>query len=156
MVIDNSTNFEDQHKGINKLFKEYQEMKVKDLKRAKEIFEQFASNLQRHMLWEERILFPILISEGSGNTSHAVEVIKNEHKKILELLKHLYLKVSKDEDSKKEEEDLISALIKHEEFEDDVLHPVIERSSEKNEAFEAIIDIPKEELQDDFSINVNI
>ncbi len=155
MILDGSKNFDEQHKGINRLFKEYQDLKVKDANKAKELFEKFASNLQRHMLWEERILFPILLQEGCDNTSHAVEVIKVEHRKILQLLKKLYLKVSQKEESSREEEELISALIKHEEFEDDVLHPVVDRSSKKKEAFEAILDISYEGFEEDFSITID-
>ena len=147
MVLEGLKNFEEQHRSINRLFKEYQDQKNIDTQKAKKLFNKFASDLQRHMLWEERILFPILAKEGHGNYSHAVEVIKNEHKKILQLLKDLYLKISTDKESQTEEENLINALIKHEEFEDDILHPAVNRSSDKKKAFEAINNISEEEFE---------
>jgi hypothetical protein len=56
------------------------------------------------------------------------------------------MKVSKNEESSKEEENLINALIKHEEFEDDVLYPAIDMDSDREEAFQALGDIPEEEF----------
>jgi len=146
MKLEDSTSFEDQHKSINRVFKEYQDQKVADIKKAKELFSIFAKNLQKHMLWEERVLFPILAKDNHGNHSHAIEIIKDEHRKILQLLRDLYMKVSKNEESSKEEENLINALIKHEEFEDDVLYPAIDMDSDREEAFQALGDIPEEEF----------
>lgn len=130
-----------EHTRLVQLFDNYRATKKIDLVEAGEIFNEFSNLLQKHMLWEERILFPILRKNKSLSHEHMVDLIRSEHIKILAYLKHLQEEIEKELDTENEEEKLILALIKHEEFEDGFFHPIIIsllEEEEKAEIFKSI------------------
>ena len=52
------TDFAADHDRLDGLFAEYRTLKRTDPARAKECFKEFKFGLQRHIIWEEQILFP--------------------------------------------------------------------------------------------------
>ena len=51
--------FEQDHDRLDELFKTFQKMKRSDFAKAKEAFKAFKVGLQRHIVWEEDLLFPL-------------------------------------------------------------------------------------------------
>ena len=49
--------FEQDHDRLDELFKTFQQLKRSDFAKAKEAFAAFKIGLQRHIVWEESILF---------------------------------------------------------------------------------------------------
>ena len=51
--------FGQDHDRLDELFKTFQKFKRSDFAKAKEAFKEFKFGLQRHIVWEEDILFPL-------------------------------------------------------------------------------------------------
>lgn len=51
--------FQEDHARLDALFKAFQELKRSDYAKAKESFKEFKFGLQRHIVWEEDLLFPL-------------------------------------------------------------------------------------------------
>lgn len=50
--------YEQDHDRLDELFKTFQTFKRSDFDKAKEAFQEFSVGLQRHIVWEEDLLFP--------------------------------------------------------------------------------------------------
>ena len=67
-MIDSINDFlTEDHRLLDDLLEGFQECKLKDPARAKELLARFVSALHRHLRWEEAILFP-LFEQKSGRT----------------------------------------------------------------------------------------
>ena len=51
--------FEQDHDRLDEFFKTFQQLKRSDFAKAKEAFKGFKLGLQRHIVWEEDLLFPL-------------------------------------------------------------------------------------------------
>ena len=118
--------FEKDHDRLDDLFRSFQEWKAKDYPRAKENFVAFKFGLQRHIVWEEDILFP-LFEKGSGVTQGPTLVMRLEHRQIGECLEAVHKKVKNaDPASDQEEKNLLEVLSAHNMKEEHVLYPAID------------------------------
>ena len=59
--------FEQDHDRLDELFKTFQELKRSDFSKAQEAFKEFKVGLQRHIVWEEDLLFPLQIGDEEEN-----------------------------------------------------------------------------------------
>jgi iron-sulfur cluster repair protein YtfE (RIC family) len=125
MNNETTSGFDNEHAKLVKLFNYYRDAKNENLTKAKELFKDFSGYLQRHMKWEETVLIPFLKQDKSTSYDNSIDIIRTEHIKILAYLKDLHEKIDKGLAVEKEEERLIRNLLKHEEFEDEILHPAI-------------------------------
>lgn len=124
--------FEKDHDRLDGLFINFQEWKRKDYPKAREFFRDFKFGLQRHIVWEEEILFP-LFEQKTGMTQGPTFVMRMEHRQIHELLEALHTKVKAgDPESGNEEKALLEVLSNHNVKEESVLYPGIDSLS--NEA----------------------
>jgi regulator of cell morphogenesis and NO signaling len=143
--------FAHDHDRLDELLATYGRLKRDDFARAKEAFKEFKTGLQRHIIWEETILFP-LFEEKTGMRDHGPTVVmRAEHREIGRRLEALHDKVRRrDADSNREEQDLIQALLAHNQKEESVLYPAIDRLSsaeEKAAAFKSMEELPAEAYQ---------
>ena len=51
------------HDRLDKIFKEFREVKTNDRAKLIPLFHDFKTGLQRHIVWEEEILFPVFEDE---------------------------------------------------------------------------------------------
>lgn len=116
---------EGEHARLIHLFGNYKESKKSGLACASTALKDFADVLEKHILWEERVLFPVLQKDKIDSHENEINLIRSQHIKILAYLKDLSVKVEKNINSEKEEDKLIAELINHEEYEDEVMHPII-------------------------------
>ena len=139
--------FEADHDRLDSLLKEFQITKNLDYKKAKEYFKEFRFGLQRHIIWEEDILFP-LFEKKTGMTAGPTHVMKSEHEQIGEYLESIHKKVQKeDPNSNEDEQKLLFILSNHNIKEEDVLYPAIDKlisDDERKKVFEAMKNIPEE------------
>jgi iron-sulfur cluster repair protein YtfE (RIC family) len=143
--------FAHDHDRLDQLLGTYRRLKLVDSARAKEAFKEFKFGLQRHIIWEETVLFP-LFEEKTGMRDHGPTVVmRAEHREIGRCLEALHDKVRRqDVDSDREEESLIQALFAHNQKEENVLYPAIDRLSseeEKAAAFKTMEELPEEAYQ---------
>lgn len=140
--------YAEDHDRLDALFTSFQQLKRVDYPNAKLNFREFKFGLQRHIIWEEEILFPhferITGMSGGGPT----EVMRQEHRQILDSLELLHAKVRvQDPDSDQEESILLGVLASHNQKEEMILYPTIDRLLGEQETagvFAAMKNVPEE------------
>lgn len=140
--------FAHDHDRLDELLGTYRRLKHVDFTKAKQAFKEFKFGLQRHIIWEETVLFP-LFEEKTGMRDHGPTVVmRAEHREIGRRLEALHDKVRRqDVNSEAEERSLIQALFAHNEKEENVLYPAIDRMSsleERTAAFKKMEELPEE------------
>ncbi len=135
------------HDRLDALFRKYQESR-KDPKTAKEYFRKFKRGLQRHIIWEEQILFPLFEDNAGMGDSGPTAVMRMEHLKIGEILEGIHDKVRNLDTSTGElEMELLSVLKPHNDKEEGILYPWIDESVDDKKraaAFENMRNLPEE------------
>lgn len=125
------------HQRLDKLFQEYQGKRNHDLVAAKELFEKFRSGLERHILWEEGILFPLFESKSGMHGTGPTMVMRMEHEEIKTKLKEMAEKLAAgDANTQVEESGLLFILTQHNQKEENILYPTIDRTLEDSEVGE--------------------
>ena len=140
--------FAQDHDRLDRLLETYRRLKRVDFARAKQAFREFKFGLQQHIVWEEEVLFP-LFEQKTGMRDHGpTAVMRAEHREIGQRLEALHDKVRRqDADSDREEEALLQALFAHNQKEENVLYPAIDRLSSEEEraaAFKTMEALPEE------------
>jgi len=140
--------FEQDHDRLDELFKTFQQLKRSDFSKAKEAFKDFKFGLQRHIVWEEDVLFPLWEKKTGMSESGPTPVMRNEHRQIGQQLEAIHDKVSEQNpDSDKEEQALLDLLGSHNRKEELRLYPAIDQvaGTEGQEAiFQSMKNIPEE------------
>jgi len=140
--------FEQDHDRLDELFKTFQQLKRSDFPKAKEAFKEFKFGLQRHIVWEEDVLFPLWEKKTGMSESGPTPVMRHEHRQIGQQLEAIHGKVSEQNpDSDKEEQALQDLLGSHNRKEELRLYPAINQvaGTEGQEAiFQSMKNIPEE------------
>jgi regulator of cell morphogenesis and NO signaling len=118
--------FENDHDRLDQLYRDYLELKHIHFANAREKFISFKHGLERHIKWEEEILFP-LFQRKTGIAEGPVAVMEDEHQQILNLLEHIKLRLqNNDFSSNRFEHDLMLILGHHNVKEENVIYPVLD------------------------------
>ena len=141
---------EKDHDRLDRLFKEYQTLKDKDLGKAKKRFHQFKIDLQKHIVWEEEILFPVFESKMDMFDTGPTAVMRMEHRQIKESLEKIHEKIAKGEaPANTLDEELVQILTDHNNKEESVLYPWIDNAvteAERLELFQRMEALPPEKF----------
>ena len=136
------------HDELDNYLKQFQSFKRGDFAVAKPFFRKFKFGLQRHILWEEEILFPIFELKTGMKDNGPTAVMRQEHILIKEALEVLHLKVRQsDPDSDGEEKILIDLLSSHNYKEENILYPAIDQlttTEEKQTLFQQMEKVPED------------
>ncbi len=142
------TAFAHDHDRLDELLETYRRLKRTDSAAARQAFREFKFGLQRHIIWEETVLFPLFEDKTGMRDLGPTAVMRAEHREIGRRLEALHDKVRRqDPDSDPEEESLLQALATHNQKEENVLYPAIDRLSSAEEraaAFKAMEELPEE------------
>ena len=143
--------FADDHVRLDQLLATYRQLKGVDFDRAKQAFKEFKVGLQRHIVQEERVLFP-LFEEKTGMHDHGpTAVMRAEHRELARRLEAIHEQVrSRDVESDTEEDALVEILAAHNCKEENILYPAIDRllnDEEKAAAFRRMEALPVEAYQ---------
>jgi len=140
--------YEQDHDRLDELFKTFQRLKRSDFAKAKEAFKEFKYGLQRHIVWEEEILFSLWEKETGISEGGATSVMRTEHRQIGQHLEAIHQKVvDQNPDSDQEEQELLNILGSHNMKEERVLYPGIDRVTSVNvreAVFQNMKNIPEE------------
>lgn len=143
--------FEEDHDRLDELFKSFRELKRSDYPKAKEAFKQFKFGLQRHIVWEEDLLFPIWEQKTGLTEAGPTQVMRAEHRQIGALLEDLHEKVkAQNPESDQQEERLLAVLASHNLKEERILYPAIDKvleDSERTAIFKAMEEMPSERYE---------
>ena len=145
-----ATFYEADHARLDNLFKQFQAFKRSAFVRAKACFRQFKIGLQRHIIWEEEILYPIFERETGMKEGGPTDVMRSEHRQIRDFLEAIHRKVQRqDPESDAEESGLLKVLGSHNDKEEQILYPMIDRllgGQECQEIFTRMKNVSGEEL----------
>ncbi len=140
--------YEQDHDRLDEFFKTFQRLKRTDFAKAKEAFKKFKVGLQRHIVWEEDILFPLWEKETGITEGGATSVMRTEHRQIGQHLEAIHSKViDQNPDSDQEEQALLALLGSHNMKEERVLYPGIDRvttAKVRETVFQSMKNIPEE------------
>ena len=118
--------FEKDHREIDSLFLD---LRFKALAEYRGIFEEYDRRLERHIVWEETILFPALAEKNPMFKEGPIRVMLIEHKEIRQE-KAAIIQALKKADlagAKTHEKALASVLSHHNAKEEQVLYPACDR-----------------------------
>ena len=136
------------HDRLDGIFKKFQEIKKGDGRRALKQFAEFKIGLQRHIVWEEEILFPLFEKQTGMKESGPTAVMRMEHREIKGYLEKIHDAVAEGNlETDEFERGLISVLTGHNDKEETVLYPWIDSSlseKEKKEVLERMKKLPPE------------
>ncbi|HUL45191.1 MAG TPA: hemerythrin domain-containing protein [Bacteroidota bacterium] len=140
--------YETDHDRLDELFNKFQELKYTDYAKAKEYFKEFKSGLQRHIIWEEEILFPLFERKTGLIDQGSTHVMRAEHRMIGKYLEAVHEKVKvRNPESDEEEQLLLNALSLHNHKEESVLYPAIDHAvsdAERGSVFSTMKQLPDE------------
>ncbi len=140
--------YEQDHDRLDELFKTFQKLKRSDFPKAKEAFKAFKFGLQRHIVWEEDVLFPLWEEKTGMSEGGPTFVMRAEHRQIGQQLEAIHDKVAEQNpDSDQEEQALVDLLGSHNMKEERVLYPAIDQvtsAEERETVFRNMNDIPEE------------
>lgn len=137
-----STMFDEDHERLDALFKSFQTLKRTDFSKAKSAFLEFKAGLQRHVVWEEDVLFPLWERKSGMTGGGPTIVMRSEHREIGEWLEAIHRKLlAQNPETEREEETLLDLLDRHNMSEEEVLYPEMDRmisAEERETAFRAM------------------
>jgi regulator of cell morphogenesis and NO signaling len=140
--------FEQDHDRLDELFKTFQQLKRSDFPKAKEAFKGFKVGLQRHIVWEEDLLFALWEQKTGMSDSGPTPVMRNEHRQIGLQLEAIHQKVvDQNPDSDQEEQALLDLLGSHNRKEERALYPAIDKVTspeERKTVFREMKNIPED------------
>lgn len=119
--------YEKDHDRLDELFKTFQASKRSDFIKAKEVFKEFKVGLQRHIVWEEELLFPMWEEKTGMIEDGPTPVMRFEHEQIKQLLEAIHRKVEEQNlDTDQDEQTLSNLLSSHNRKEERALYPAID------------------------------
>ena len=137
-----SSMFDEDHERLDALFKSFQTLKRTDVLKAKSAFLEFQAGLQRHVAWEEEVMFPLWEKKSGMTGGGPTIVMRNEHREIGDCLESLALKIqAQNPETDREEETLLDLLDRHNMSEEEVLYPEMDHlisAEERETAFRAM------------------
>jgi len=137
------------HDRLEGLVTEFQATKGSDLGKAKHFFSEFKRGLQRHIVWEEEILFPLFEHRTGMEDRGPTAVMRTEHRQIKDFLEQIHDRIAKGETNTDEfERGLLTVLSAHNKKEETILYPWIDQSMSEQEAEETLArmrEVPEEQ-----------
>ena len=126
---------EQDHERLDGLFGKFQSEKSRNFAQAKQLFSEFKRGLQRHIVWEEELLFPQFEQRSGVSEEGPTAVMRLEHRRIKELLDGMHDQVVAGKaDTDEYEHELKDVLLVHNTKEESVLYPAIDRYVSAKEA----------------------
>lgn len=143
-----STFFTDDHDRLDALLQSFQVLKRQQVSKAKETFREFKLGLERHIRWEETLLFP-LWEEKTGMFDGPTAVMRHEHRRIEEQLQAIDRNLAEEKMGDDQPEQALLALLgAHNLKEERVLYPAIDQVATPEECRELLTRI-QEFAEDD-------
>jgi iron-sulfur cluster repair protein YtfE (RIC family) len=143
-----SVMFDEDHDRLDALFKSFQTLKRQDFTKASSAFVEFKIGLQRHVVWEEDVLFPLWEKKTGMTEGGPTFVMRRDHREIGECLEAIHRKVqAQDPESDREEQALLDLLERHNMTEEQVLYPAMDRATsadEREAVFQKMNEIPED------------
>lgn len=142
--------FRADHGRLDGLFKKFQENKRTHFLEAKRSFKDFKRGLERHIVWEEEILFPLFEAKTGMTAGGPTGVMCLEHRQIKETLGQIHEKVrAQNPETEAEENQLLGVLEEHNHKEEHILYPMIDSlatEEDRKKVFQEMESYPEQEF----------
>jgi len=128
------------HDRLDNKIRIYSAEKLVDIEKAENIFLFFKSELERHIIWEEDILFPVFERKTGIEDGGPTSVMRMEHIQIKKHLQEIKRKLHAREiqDPCDEEVALFKVLEAHNQKEENILYPGIDNLTNEQEKVQMI------------------
>ncbi len=123
------------HDRLDNKIRMYNTEKLVDIERAESIFLLFKNELERHIAWEEHILFPVFERKTGIKDGGPTSVMRMEHIQIKDHLQKIQRKLhaKKVQDLCEEQVALFKLLESHNQKEENILYPEIDNLTSEQE-----------------------
>ena len=123
------------HDRLDNKIRMYNTEKLLDIERAESIFLLFKNELERHIIWEEDILFPVFERKTGIKDGGPTSVMRMEHIQIKDHLQEIQRKLhaKKVQDLCEEQVALFKLLESHNQKEENILYPGIDDLTSEQE-----------------------
>jgi len=139
--------FQGDHKRLDALFVNFQTNKKAHPAQARDFFREFKLGLERHIGWEEDILFPVFEKVTGMQSGGPTTVMRHDHQEIKAALESVHECVLSGKfDSDSAEKLLLELLGAHNWKEEKILYPIIDNMTteeDRNEIFGKIKGMPE-------------
>jgi iron-sulfur cluster repair protein YtfE (RIC family) len=116
------------HDRLDELFGRFQSSKQSDRGVARLLFAEFKAGLERHIAWEEDLLFPVFEAHTGMRTAGPTAVMRDEHRQIERFLALIDSKLQQADGATDEDEaGLLEILAAHNLKEEHILYPAIDQ-----------------------------
>ncbi len=120
------------HDRLDRIFSEFGN--ATSVGTAKPLFHDFKIGLQRHIVWEEEVLFPAFEEKTGMHGAGPTEVMRDEHRQIKKFLEAMHDRIAKGKkDTTELEKGLLEVLKPHNDKEESILYPCIDESLTEKE-----------------------
>ncbi len=134
--------YAEDHQQLDALFHQFQSSKATDPSGAQKSFQDFKTGLERHIAWEEQILFLSFDRRFGHLQGGPTGVMRWEHQQIRLYLEAIALKLARQDFGTEEEEmGLEAVLCPHNQKEESILYPMLDQmigADERAEIFAAM------------------
>lgn len=134
--------YTEDHQQLDALFHRFQNLKATDRTSAEKAFEEFKAGRERHLRWEEEILFPSFERKLGHLQGGPTAVMRWEHQKIRQYLDAIAQRLARqDFDTEDDEIGLETVLCPHNRKEEEILYPMMDEmvgERERAEIFTAM------------------
>ncbi|HEX5398577.1 MAG TPA: hemerythrin domain-containing protein [Verrucomicrobiae bacterium] len=120
--------YTEDHQHLDDLFHEFQNLKFTDCRKAEKVFYEFKSGLERHIVWEEEILFPAFEEKFNHLQDGPTTVMRLEHREIRKYLEAIAQKLAEENFETNDEEIRLEAVLcPHNHKEEGILYPMMDQ-----------------------------
>jgi iron-sulfur cluster repair protein YtfE (RIC family) len=115
------------HDRLDDLLQQFVRLNETDPAAASPIFAEFKSGLERHILWEEEILFPIFEDKTGARHSESTALMCWEHTMIKDFLFKIHSQLARQQKALKEDVEAMRSLLQlHNHKEESSLYPALD------------------------------
>ena len=126
--------FTEDHDRLDDLFHEFTNLKASNPRAAEKSFGEFKTGLEWHIVWQEEILFPAFEKKFNHLHGGPTAVMRLEHREIRKYLDAIACKLAEQNfDTDDEEMRLVPVLCVHNQKEEGILYPMMDRMFSEQE-----------------------
>ena len=115
------------HSRLDELLQKFAELKETDVIAARPIFNKFKTGLERHIAWEEEILFPIFEAKTGMRDGGPTAVMRYEHTLIKDFLAKIHDSLTWQEKPLEADVQGVHGLLQmHNHKEENILYPALD------------------------------
>lgn len=135
------------HERLEQILRDFLKARDQNDHRARELFHEFRSGVEKHMAWEEEILFPAIERRTGMHLPGPAVLVQSQHEQIKLLFKELSAQIDNEGGNEETLKALIDLLALHNREEERILYPWIDVSLGKEDREAALEEIKQHSMR---------